>query len=167
MAYTDNPEGPNPDPEVDCKCYMSITGVDWEGDFPPYGVGLVDCTPTSAPTSEQFELSVLQDLSGALGWHNGSGMPLQVPLPSPFFELNPPSNGWHTFKLVHFESQITIYTTVRCYLQHADGSQTLATTTYHSFSTPENPTDLFTILPPRQFSCLVLTDQGQTPKDQN
>jgi hypothetical protein len=166
MAHTDNPEGPDPDPHVDCKCYMSITGVDWEGEFPFLGFGLLDVTPSAVPNSQKFEVSIWQQpVSGVLGWQTGGSMGAQYPLPSPFFELNPPSNGWHSFNLLHQGQQITIYTIVRCYLQEADGSQTLATTTYHSFSTPETPDQFYDILPPRQFSCLVLTDGGQVPKD--
>jgi hypothetical protein len=173
MAYTDNPEGPDPDPEVDCKCYMSITGVEYEGEYPGFGAGLKDMTPTSAPGSAHYEVFVDSTGEDAMGnaiwgWHTNSSGGVQLGLPTPFFELNPPSNGWHSIAIISWGVPMTFRTVVRCYLQENDGSQTLATTTYHSFTTPENPDPWYDTLPPRQFSCLVLTDGGgQTPKDGN
>jgi hypothetical protein len=164
MAHTDHPEGPDPDPEVDCKCYMSITGVEWaEGAQPFSAAGLFDCTPFSGSSGSPFEIDVIVNAAGTVLWQSGGMSGL---LPSPFFELNPPSNGWHTFKLVHEFKVVSINTAVKCYLQNSDGSETLATTTYHSFETEESPTDPFTIFPPKEFSCLVLPDGGGlTPKD--
>jgi hypothetical protein len=159
MAHTDNPEGPTPDPEVDCKCYMRVTG---------------------AENVDTLNLWLLMDVSnGGMeyyvdGGQNGwipSGGGVQQPYPSPFAELAPPSNGWHTFELWYFFNApegFKIHTEVRCFLQNGDDTQTLLTTTYHTFDfyqgdevPPAAPDELRRFR--KFFSCLVQTEDP--PKD--
>jgi hypothetical protein len=161
MAHTDNPEGPDPDPEVDCKCYMRVTGAE---NAAPGIWSLLDVTGN--PTFPvEFQ-------GTGNNWIPPTQPPQQFPLPSSFQELVPPSNGWHTFELWFFfgaPEGFKLHTEVRCFLQNGDGSQTLLTTTYHTFdfygdgaeAPPADPTELRRFV--KFFSCLVQTDDP--PKD--
>jgi hypothetical protein len=92
-------------------------------------------------------------------------------LPSPFWELNPPSNGWHTFELSlvpppDASGWLKLFATVKCYIQNGDGSETLATTTFHTFDWNDgSPIGTQGTIRGFQkyFSCLVQTEDP--PKD--
>ena len=121
MAHTDNPEGPDPDPEVDCKCYMRVIGVE----------NLELSNYWKLITGGDIFANGLQSFWNEPGTFNPSW-----PLPSPFVELPPPSNGWHSFILEFIgeaPAGALLHTEVRCYLQNGDDTETLMTTTYHTF----------------------------------
>lgn len=159
LSHIDNPETPDPDPEVDCKCYMSITGVE------RFGLGLTtiwSLLDVTHPYSEG-ETYFIEGRNDK--WYREEIMNYWS-LPSPFWELSPPSNGWHDFELTlsptpSSSGYFNMSATVRCYIQNGDGSETLATTTYHTFNWSEG-----TPVPPNSrrfskfFSCLV---QGEDP----
>jgi hypothetical protein len=156
MAHTDHPEGPTPDPEVDCKCYMRVTGAENTG-------GLTEAWVLFDTLNQGQDYRV----SGAgQGWYpQGGGA--QQPFPTPFEELSPPSNGWHTFILAFdFSSAplgFKLFTEVRCYLQNGDGTESLMTTTYHTFDFYGEGIEMPQFLPNKArlfmkfFSCLVQT----------
>lgn len=146
----------DPDPEVDCKCYMSMRNI--VNAEPGVLWGFNDFTNKPTPP-------VYQQQGSGNTWESPITSMNFVPFPSPFEELNPPSNGWHTFSFYYggnLENDPVMNTIVRCFLQNPDGSETLATTTYHSFRFSDGvpsgdpATPLFT----KQFSCLVLTNPG-------
>jgi hypothetical protein len=166
-----NPDAahPDPDPNVDCYCYMEILNV----------------TGGSSIETNVWDLRDHANF-GQYFWFNGANLdswtfypsnPQETgtTFPTPSKELNPPSNGNHTISLRHYFlsdpnpsgfSDFTIHTMVNCWLRHASGS-TLETTTYHNFKKSEG---LPWINPPgsnavwylfnREFSCLVLPPQN-------
>lgn len=83
--------------------------------------------------STSFEMEGLNNDT----WTSPAG---EKPLPSDFLELNPPSNGQHMFYMTAYANSpndvnpnYEINSTVKCYLQNPDGSETLSTTTDHTF----------------------------------
>jgi len=149
---------PDPDPETDCKCYMRVNSVENLLFSHPWGI--IDET-YPLPPSGPFEICGV-----ANKYYPGQCSGMLADLPSDFRELNPPSNGWHSFIVSTPYPNFIINTEVRCYLQNGDGSEVLATTTYHQFSFENGilqPTGEWKFTP-RQFSCTILSSGG-TPKD--
>lgn len=160
----DGPEkAQDPDPEEDCKCYMQVKSVE---NFLPGsdGWGLFDVNPDE---TTDYEIEGNSETTYLV-----NGIP--KPLPSPFSELNPPSNGWHMFYLTIYAplsmvpDDYAINTVVKCYLQNPDGTETLATTTNHTFlwsdgidpdSLPGTGLSYASFW--KEFSCLYLTVPGK------
>lgn len=150
---------PDPAPETDCKCYMRVNSVENAvGQFHVWGI-IDETNPPPFP----------MEISGQFNTYFPAGGGSPQPLPSDFRELNPPSNGWHSLTILYSGGQsdnLKVNTEVRCYLQNSDGSETLATTTYHQFDITEGSQQgaKVWLFEPRQFSCLVL-GSGGVPKD--
>lgn len=147
---------PDPDPETDCKCYMRVNSVE-NAQYQKLW-GIIDW-PSDPNLNDPFTIE------GTLNYYRTLDNQY-LELPSDFRELNPPSNGWHTM-VINYDGtndDLVVYTEVRCYLQHDNGSETLATTTYHQFNIAEGDKigDTYWFAP-RQFSCKVLSDNGGTP----
>jgi hypothetical protein len=112
------------DPDEDCRCYMSITGVSNTG-----GQNLIwefeDVTLGNNPPVFHYE--GISDF-----YLSGSGY---SQLPTPFSPLDYPTGGTHELEMTFFAGasypDFTIHATVKCYRVNDDGSETLA---YHHFS---------------------------------
>jgi hypothetical protein len=150
MIYANASGEREDDPDEDCRCYMSITGVSNTG-----GQNLIwefeDVTLGNTPPIFKYE--------GISGFYaSGAGY---SPLPTPYSPLDYPTGGTHELVMTFFAGasypDFTIHATVKCYRVNDDGSETLATTTFHSFKwsngTPD-PSDLSKRSFLRFFSCL-------------